>query len=565
MTDIGVGRYLFERIKQLGIKSIFGVPGDYELTLLDVIPEAGLDWKGNPNELVASYAADGYGRIAGAGAFVTTFGPGELSALCGIAGAYCEFVPVAHIVGYPSVKFQNEHAVLHHTVGDGRYELYHEMSKQISCATTVLKHVKTAATEIDRCLNAMMYHRQPVYIGVPVNMVNEKISSSGLEVPLTTTLSPNDESLEQKVLQEIRKRLETHESAVIIVDGGAIRHDVLGLTQELVDVTNLPFFTTPMGKGALDEQQPRYGGFYGGAVSKEDCRVAVESAQCVLWIGNYPSDINTAEFTEKVKPEVVIDFERFFVMIGGQRYDVKMNHVLRKLVDSLRSHPLNIVSGKAAMPCKPLPDTLPTRSKEITQAWYWTRCGQFFREGDLIITETGTSATGMIDASLPNNSAVLSQTIFGSIGWATGTSVGAFVAVREISSKFKRCLLFTGEGSLQLTIQAFSDLLRHEVKPIIFVLNNGGYTIERVLHGPHAKYNNVPLWEYTDLLHALGPEHNSKSYQVRTPEEVDRLFDDPTFNACETAQLVEVFMDPLDAPMALKMSGANNDKFNVGQ
>ena len=92
------------------------------MTLLDVIPEAGLDWKGNPNELVASYAADGYGRIAGAGAFVTTFGPGELSAVCGIAGAYCEFVPVAHIVGYPSVKFQNEHAVLHHTVGDGRYE-----------------------------------------------------------------------------------------------------------------------------------------------------------------------------------------------------------------------------------------------------------------------------------------------------------------------------------------------------------------------------------------------------------------------------------------------------------
>ena len=94
----------------------------------------------------------------------------------------------------------------------------------------------------------------------------------------------------------------------------------------------------------------------------------------------------------------------------------------------------------------------------------------------------------------------------------------------------------------------------------------------------------MPLWEYTDLLRALGPEHNSKSYQVRTPEEVDRLFEDPAFNACEIAQvcpplpshqkqhayiflvqLVEVFMDPLDAPMALKLSGANNDKFNAGK
>ena len=41
-------------------------------------------------------------------------------------------------------------------------------------------------------------------------------------------------------------------------------------------------------------------------------------------------------------------------------------------MDSLKSHPLTIVSGKAAMPCKALPDTLPARSKEITQAWYWT-------------------------------------------------------------------------------------------------------------------------------------------------------------------------------------------------
>ena len=108
------------------------------------------------------------------------------------------------------------------------------MSKQISCATTVLKDVKTAATEIDRCLNAMMYHRQPVYIGVPVNMVNEKISSSGLEIPLTTTLSPNNESLEQKVLQEIRKRLETHEKTVIIVDGG--RHSRLDVIRSQVDL-----------------------------------------------------------------------------------------------------------------------------------------------------------------------------------------------------------------------------------------------------------------------------------------------------------------------------------------
>jgi pyruvate decarboxylase len=84
--------------------------------------QSGFSWKGNPNELIAAYAADGYARVHGAGALVTTFGPGETSALCGIAGAYTEFVPVVHIVGYPSMKAQRNHAILHHTLGEGKFK-----------------------------------------------------------------------------------------------------------------------------------------------------------------------------------------------------------------------------------------------------------------------------------------------------------------------------------------------------------------------------------------------------------------------------------------------------------
>ncbi len=100
----------------------FDGTSDYELTLLDLIPKAGLEWKGNPNELNAAYAADGYARISnGLGALVTTYGPGELSALCGIAGSYCEYVPVLHIVGYPSVEIMKGHKIMHHSLGHGTF------------------------------------------------------------------------------------------------------------------------------------------------------------------------------------------------------------------------------------------------------------------------------------------------------------------------------------------------------------------------------------------------------------------------------------------------------------
>jgi pyruvate decarboxylase len=74
------------------------------------------------------YAADGYARVNGVGAVVTTFGPGELSNMCGIAGAYTEFVPVVHIVGYPTEAAQHGKNIMHHSlgeVGDGKFEYVH--------------------------------------------------------------------------------------------------------------------------------------------------------------------------------------------------------------------------------------------------------------------------------------------------------------------------------------------------------------------------------------------------------------------------------------------------------
>ena len=94
--------------------------------------------------------------------------------------------------------------------------------------------------------------------------------------------------------------------------------------------------------------------------------------------------------------------------------------------------------------------------------------GRYFRDGDFVIAETGTSAYGIPGSSLKHVKDVqmFNQTVFGSIGFATGAAVGAFVAGKELGT-VKRGILVTGEGSLQLTVQAFSDLIRHEVNPTV--------------------------------------------------------------------------------------------------
>lgn len=92
--------------------------------------------------------------------------------------------------------------------------------------------------------------------------------------------------------------------------------------------------------------------------------------------------------------------------------------------------------------------------------------GSLFQPGDLIIGETGTSAFGLAGSKLPKDTFMFNQTVYGSIGYATGASVGAFQAMKE-NAKYKRGILVTGEGSLHLTVQAFADLLRFELKPIM--------------------------------------------------------------------------------------------------
>ncbi|EAT87920.2 hypothetical protein SNOG_04160 [Parastagonospora nodorum SN15] len=166
-------------------------PSDYELALLDLVEDNELSWKGNPNELVASYAADGYARVNGAAAFITTFGPGELSAYCGMAGQYAEFVPVVHVVGYPTVNAVRI------------CSMYQEMAKHITAATTVIDHVPSAASEIDRVLNTMMRESRPVYIGLSVDMAYETISGTPLDMPIVRSLPLNDPVLEANVISQI--------------------------------------------------------------------------------------------------------------------------------------------------------------------------------------------------------------------------------------------------------------------------------------------------------------------------------------------------------------------------
>ena len=206
------------------------------------------------------YAADGYARVKGIAAMVTTFGVGELSAMNAIAGAYSEYSPVVHIVGTPSTIAQKEGMLLHHTLGNGNFDVFANMNRDISVAMAKLNDPHEAATLIDHAIRECWVQSRPVYITLPTDMVTKKIEGARLDTPIDLSYPSNVPEKEDYVVDVVLKYLRDAKNPAILVDACAIRHRVLDEVHELVKRSGLPVFVTPMGKGAVNETLPTFGG-----------------------------------------------------------------------------------------------------------------------------------------------------------------------------------------------------------------------------------------------------------------------------------------------------------------
>jgi len=450
---------------------------------------------------------------------------------------------------------------LHHTLGDGRFDAYIKAAENFTISQAILTDTNTAAAEIDRVLTDCITRARPVYLTLPTNLVFEKISSERLKIPLSRLPPPNDPDVEAFVLDEIIKLVEeAKDDVVILVDACAIRHDARQEVNELITKTGYPVYSAPMGKTAVSETYERYGGIYVGSISRPDIKEKVESAKLILSVGCLKSDFNTGNFTYSIPPSRTVEFHSDHTKVQFAAFQgIGMKELLPLL--TARLQPTSEVARKIPVPN--FTNAVPTETDDIiTQAWFWPKMGTFFKPKDVVIAETGTSSFGILDVPLPDKSVFVSQILWGSIGWTVGSTLGAAFAARDIG--LNRTILFVGDGSLQLTVQELSVMLRHDLKPIIFVLNNSGYTIERFLHGKERKYNDISNWNWTALLSVLGDAEGtrSQSYTVKTKDELSALLDTASFAQAEKIQLVEVMIPKHDAPRALiqqaELSGKTN-------
>jgi indolepyruvate decarboxylase len=527
-------QYLLSRLKQLGIRDIFGVPGDFAFPINDAIcDDKELRWIGCCNELNAAYAADGYARIKGMSALSTTFGVGELSALCGIAGSYAEHNIVFHIVGMPETTIQERGAIVHHTLGNGKFDQFMAMATPVVCAKTMLTP-ENCVNEVERVIAAALEQHRPVYIAIPHDYVHKELSPFMAQAHV---FEKSDRETLEKVVSTIVEKLSNAKKACIMPGILVERFGLKELTTAVVNASGLPYVTMESDKSVLDETNPSYLGLYSGQLINPEIREFVESCDCILAIGIILSDYNTGMFTAKLDKSRIINIMPSEVLIGNTEYhNVKMSDVLGELAKRLHKR-VDVRGPAAKSPTTPKVDA----ENPISADYLYASCAKFFKPNDIIIADSSTSFFGLLPIFLPKRAKFESQVLWGAIGWSTPATFGAAMAAPN-----RRIVLITGEGSHQMTVQEISQFYRYGLKPVIFVLNNHGYLIERMLSKKlDYCYNELAEWQYHKLPEVLGC-NDWVMRKATTCGDLDKVMQE--LENTKTGAYIEIVMPKFSAP-----------------
>lgn len=538
MSKMNVADYLVKELKNLGITDVFGLPGDFNFNIIEAIEKNNeTNWIGCTNELNAGYAADGYARVKGYGAIVTTYGVGELSAINAIAGCSAEFVPVIKIVGVPKTENIEKNTILHHNLAAPNYHAFERAYSNVVESTAFLNK-DNAKSEIDRILSVLINKKKPVYLAIPDDICDLEIDEKA-----NIKKEKSDPKTLENALNHIKELLKKAKTPVVLADILVERFEAKDELFRFLENSKYPASTLLMGKSVINWGYEGFMGTYLGKHGNREIYDYVNNSDCVITIGAIYSDLNTFGFDYSFNPSSFIDIEGNYVIVENIKYEnVLMKDVLFELSKNIIPKTINYPKAP------PFEIGEVEADEKLNSDFIYPRMQNFIEEDDIVFCETGIVEFGFAPIKLPKGANLYNQILWGSIGWATPASFGAAIAKKD-----KRVILMTGEGSHQLTAQEVSSMLRYSVKPIIIILNNSGYTIERMLcKNPMDNFNNIAAWDFSKL--PLVFKGESWISQAKTNREFDIALKEAKKMQKEKLCYIEIFTDKMDVPKLAKMA-----------
>jgi pyruvate decarboxylase len=442
-------------------------------------------------------------------------------------------------------------AIMHHSLGDGDLRVYADIYKRFTVAQASLFNPDTASHLIDKTLEQCVKESRPVYIEVPCDMVGMQISDeTQLESPLDVSPPTNPQDLENQIVENVLERLYASTQPYIVVDGLAGSDGIVKEVNEFSRLTGVPTFSLTFGGGIVDSTLPNYHGVHAGNYGSLDFTPYTNTADLALLFSPLLSDTNTQGWSAVPRKDITIAFRRKSIEIGAsETHALHIKSFMTKLLDRLdvgrlpsgntKATSLPSVRNQAAS----LPQIEP--SAPIDQDTFYLRMSSFFRPHDIIVCANGTPLVGGRDFVFPPNAKLINSAIWLSVGHMLPATQGAALAQQELGTG-GRTIFFEGDGSFQATSQELSTIIRYKLPAYIFIINNDGYTFERLIHGLHEEYNDIARWRYLKAPEMMGAptdgSYDVETHDVGTWGELQKVLESKKFQDGKGLKMVNVRM-----------------------
>lgn len=489
------------------------------------------------NELNAGYAADGYARETGFAAVCFTFTVGGLSLVNAAAGAASDDLPVLFISGGPNTNDAPARHRLHHTIGEFDFDQVSRAFSNVVEKVFLVRHLDDAAMQIDDALRLCLGRKKPVYLEIACNLAGREVAEP-TPATLPAPSAPADPVATDAALAALADRIEAAVKPVLVAGSKLRAADAANEFLALADALGCAVAVMPDAKGLFPESHPAFMGTYWASASSPACAEVVQSGDCQIFVGPVFNDYTTTGWTALVPPAKRVHIGRDFVRLDGRVFSgLRMKDVLAALAARVPRREASLAAFNRYR--EPTADNVPALGDApLTNREVRRQVQDLLDSKTSLVIETGDSWFNGQKLSLPDGAHYHFQMQYGSIGWATGATLGVALAAESTA---RRAVLLTGDGSFQMTAQEVSTMIRHGAKPIIFLINNRGYTIEVEIHdGP---YNNIQNWDYIGLVRAFaaGGGHLF-SAQATTGDELTaavataKTHDGPAFIECVIAR-----------------------------
>ncbi len=535
-----IGKYLLDRLYQLGVGHIFGIPGDYIIRFDKLIEQHPIRFVNATRENTAGFMADAYARLNGLGVVCITYGVG-INIANAISQAYVESSPVVLISGAAGTDELLHGEKLHHMIFKAskarlQENTQLEMLKHITVDQVIIDDPKEASFKIDRALHTCMQLKKPIYIELPRNLIDmpvETFHSYSFEVPTY------DPSVLQEALKEVEATLRRSHHPVLWLGHEIQRFELQQPILEFAEKYQIPIVSSLLGKSVIAETHPLYAGVYSGKLSRSEIVEFVEKMRLRLILGLIMSDVDTGIFTASLNHAAKIVAHAGLIQINHHVYpDILFQDFISgfSFLDLPKPFTSTIPRYAKALSVP----FIPNLHKKITTEKIFECLQSHLTAEHIIITDIGDCLFGAMDLIVEQN-AFLSCAYFATLGFGVPGALGA-----QFANLNKRVIGIVGDGAFQMTGTELSTAVRYRLDPIILVLNNHGYGTERPLI--EGRYNDILDWNYTEMTRLLG---GGIGIKVTTEQELERAFQ-TAFGKRGTFFLIEIDLEKTDFSPALR-------------